>query len=289
MNRCILCGNEGYRILFKKKFQNKDYKIVRCSFCRLVYLIPRPSKEENKKLYDSEYFQGRGFDKTVDYSKEYKEGNIVEYERIFKLIRKYRDAGTILDVGCGMGGFLDLASKSGWKVYGLEISEYAAGILKERFGEGIVNSAIKEGLFKDDFFDVINMMEIIEHLLDPIESLKVMRKYLKSGGILLVQTGNIESFLAKIKGKNWAYILVPGHTFYFSPQTVRMALEKAGFKVERVLPPNDREESSLFKTVHKLLKKEDLIKKVTLGLVDTTVSFKEKIFSDGIIVIARKP
>lgn len=287
MNSCIFCKTCDYKSLYKKKFLSEIYNIVKCKNCGLVYLIPRPAEDKIKRLYDSDYFQGKGFDRTVDYLKEYSAGDAAEYRRMLDLIGRYKNGGRLLDIGCGMGAFLDIALKGGWDVYGLEVSEYAAGLLKKRFRDNIINSSIKDGLFKNNYFDAINMMEVVEHLIDPIGDLKIIRKYLKQEGVLIVQTGNIESFPAKIKNKNWNYILVPGHVFYFSTKTIKMLLEAAGFKIVRILPPNDRENSRLFKIADGFFKNECYLKKKVLYFFEQFISFKEKLFSDGLIVIAK--
>ncbi len=86
--------------------------------------------------------------------------------------------------------------------------------------------------YPENFFDAITMIELIEHLSDPLSTLKETFRILKPGGVLVIQTANAGSFKAKLTRNNWEYFQ-PGHLFYFTPQTLTKMLEKNGFRITR--------------------------------------------------------
>lgn len=287
-NICPLCKSAKNKLLLKKDYKNRIFSLLNCNNCYFVFLAPRLTQEENDSLYDDDYFKGQGFDRTVNYVKEYESEFDPEYSRILDKINRYSKTGKLLDIGPGMGNLMDEAKKDNWDVYGLEVSEFAAKKLNDRFRGKVKRSSIKSGLFPDNYFDAVTMMEVIEHLTDPVESLKVISGYLKKEGILLIQTGNIRSLKAFIKGKSWNYILIPGHINYYSFKTMKETLKLSGFKVKRIYPPNDIEGGRLYGWIDRILKNNNFIKRAVIGIYKIISGIKEYLISDGMIVIAEK-
>ena len=113
----------------------------------------------------------------------------------------------------------------------LEPSAWAAAHSVDRLGlNNVTHGFFKDGLFPPETFDVVTMVDVIEHLSDPKEDLASIRKVLKPGGALYLVTPNIDSLSARVLGGNW-WGLRPAHIFYFSEQTLGRMLEEAGFTV----------------------------------------------------------
>ncbi len=144
------------------------------------------------------------------------------------------ESGRMLDVGCGGGAFLRRMRKAGWEVAGIEPDARAAACLAAEAGFPVYRS-LEELTRKDDQrFDVIVLGHVIEHLSDPVQTLIALRSLLDTGGRLVLTTPNALSLGARIFGASWRGLEPPRHFNIFSPDSLRQALDRAGFQVERM-------------------------------------------------------
>ncbi|MCE9499322.1 MAG: class I SAM-dependent methyltransferase [Leptospira sp.] len=255
---CNNCGAEKFSFILEKESSlNELFTVVKCKKCGLVQVNPQPTFEEVGKYYSDEYFTkrtDRGYDNY--YSDKIKN----EIERVFTL--NLQDLGffewektlyagrSTIDVGCAAGYFVNFLRNRGWDASGIEIAE------------GPVNFARKElglNVFRNDFlewdtgfsqkFDLITLWASIEHLHKPKETLKKIFKHLRPGGRIIVSTCRY-GILAKIRGKNWRYMNVPEHLYYYSLKGLISQCEGIGFKLESRLTygsgMTSRKDASLF-------------------------------------------
>lgn len=140
----------------------------------------------------------------------------------------------LLDLGCGDGSFLVRARNCGWTAYGADPDPSAAAHLK---GQGIEVrlGGIEQFAGEQESFDAITLSHVIEHLHDPLHVLRQCHALLRPGGLLWIETPNIESLGHKIYKECWRDIDAPRHLVLFSPQSLRRALREAGFSAPRVL------------------------------------------------------
>ena len=240
--RCSLCGARSQKL----RYQLDQLEVLQCTHCGLVFtnLVERP--EEIAKDYSRDYFKERDeyfFQNSIaDPAEGIENSSILDFKQWLKRIESYKPAGKILDVGCATGVFLALAKERGWEPYGADISEFAVGHARKRFGiEGFVGN-ITAANFPDNYFDVITLLDVIEHFSNPVEQLIEVRRILKHDGIVLLNTPN-EKSLMKILAHG-IYTITLGriqypvkklyhryHLYYFSPKTFQQTLEKSGFEV----------------------------------------------------------
>jgi 2-polyprenyl-3-methyl-5-hydroxy-6-metoxy-1,4-benzoquinol methylase len=144
------------------------------------------------------------------------------------LPRRPARGGTVLDLGCGNGAFLQSAKSCGWEVVGVDPDPEAAanGI---RMGLNIHLCSVEEFDAKDESFDVITLSHVIEHVHDPIQVLKSCYRLLKNGGQLWLETPNIDSFGHELYGRNWRGLEPPRHLQLFNQTSLNSALQTAGF------------------------------------------------------------
>lgn len=229
---CNICGNSRYDIIFQADLMNraniKEYsyasgskagQIVRCIECGLVYVNPRDKNIENlyEKVIDEFYLKSKN---------ERVETFIKDLRRLEKIFRK---KGKLLDVGCGPGLFLKAAKESGWDVKGVELSKWACDYARKQ-GLIVYNKELDNCKIIKEEFDVITLWDVIEHVTDPSGLLKEGNRILKKDGILVIDTPNVDSFFAKLRGRKWGDF-IRMHIYYFSPKTIRLLLEKNGFKI----------------------------------------------------------
>ncbi|MHB1166921.1 MAG: class I SAM-dependent methyltransferase [Carboxydocellales bacterium] len=192
----------------------------------------------------------------------------------------------LLDVGCGPGFFLNVAKKQGWKVKGVEISEFAATFANENFGLEVITGTLEAGLFHPDSFGLVTLWDVLEHLPEPLDTLMEINKVLRPGGLLVLTTGDIGSFFAKICGSRWHLLNIPEHVFYFNQLSIQHILVKAGFKVLDIKYERsyytleylfERLKKTLFPGIDRLTKiiPRDLIVPINLFDIMTVYAVKE--------------
>jgi 2-polyprenyl-3-methyl-5-hydroxy-6-metoxy-1,4-benzoquinol methylase len=232
----------------------------------LVFVKEPVSAAELKDIYSEGYYEGRDAFGYVSYSTK-KPGvlghaalrvrNLMKdpkklaklqyylYRQIFKnkhvpkdinlINRTVAKRGTLLDVGCAMGAFLEVARKNGWEITGVELSEfgsaYARNNLKLNVYTGSLEDAIDKGQIQGNSFDVVTLWDTLEHLTDPAALLKKVNHVLKDGGWFFCSTVNIDSFLSRKQGEHWHFFRPPKHLFYYSEQTLKRYLNNAGLVV----------------------------------------------------------
>ena len=149
-----------------------------------------------------------------------------------------RGNGTLLDIGCGSGGFLRYMKKMGWEVLGVEPDIKAAERAKINIGIDRVYSddigELDDRHIKKESLDVISMIHVIEHLLDPIKTLHVCYKLLKPGGSLIIITPNAFSRGRKKFGLYWRGWEPPRHIHIFNVNSLKEISERSGFQAKSV-------------------------------------------------------
>ena len=140
--------------------------------------------------------------------------------------------GRILDIGAGTGDFLSVAKNDGWQTIGLEPSDRAKAIAKNK-GVSFVEETRE---LEHGSFDVISMWHVLEHVPDLDKQIKELKRLLKPTGTLIIAVPNFKSFDAKHYGKFWAAYDVPIHFWHFSKTAIKFLFEKEEMKLEKVLP-----------------------------------------------------
>lgn len=231
---CPLCGCERIGQTFTIDTYTPAFTVARCSVCGFMFMNPRFTAETIHGLYTEDYYSGKS-----EYS-YYDERDAEKYARHvwdarIRVIRRYQPGGNFLDVGSAFGGLLSAAAKY-FSPHGIEISPFAAEHSRTAPENRIHNGTLDYHPFPADFFSVITMIELIEHLPDPRKAIRECFRLLKPGGLLVVQTANMEGLQARILGKDYAYYM-PGHLSYFSMRNLVMALRLCGFRTVRVFYP----------------------------------------------------
>ena len=226
--KCPLCRKFNIRRLRIEK----GVEIFECRHCELgftnnVTKLMRPHQFGNT-LYD---FKG--------YKKEEKKLR-ERYGKLVQIITKYRNSGNVLDVGAGFGLFASILKKKG--DFQIDIVE---PVLKYRYIDITISNFFKTAFekFKAEGkkYDIVVLMDVLEHFGNPLNNLKKAKTLLKKDGILVIQTPNYKSLMASIC-KDWAWWMIEDHKFFFSPNSLRKILNKTGFKTEYFSTQEDFED-----------------------------------------------
>jgi SAM-dependent methyltransferase len=134
-----------------------------------------------------------------------------------------------VDVGCALGSMLEVAKAAGWDSVGVETSEFAAKYASEHTGCPVHAGTLQKAAFPSESFDVVTLMDVIEHVAEPSELLSEIHRILRPGGALFIVTPNFASFFVWIFGRNAYGVWPDQHVVYFQPSTIRKILRQVGF------------------------------------------------------------
>lgn len=145
-------------------------------------------------------------------------------------------ATRLLDVGCSSGAFLAAATAEGLQAEGVEPSPEAAEGAR-RAGFKVFTGLLEEARFPDGGFDAVTLIEVLEHLREPLPLLTECRRILRPGGVVMATTPNGASWTARAMGSRWevfSLTAMGGHVSFFSPGSLRLLARRAGFEFARL-------------------------------------------------------
>ena len=233
---CPLCGQdrpEFYRAGRDRAHGTPgQFRLVRCRNCRLVYLNPRPTEHEIGDLYPPDYGPHQVVRSRLGHIRRIDVGYGMSKRARF-VERYVSRRGYALDIGCGTGEFLLELRSRGWQVVGQEISDNAA-IAAIEAGLDVRTSALDRCGFEAESFDLVTLWDVIEHLPDPLSALREIRRILRPSGLLVLSTPDIESLDSRLFAGWWHGLEMPRHLVLFGPETIRQALQRAGFQVQLI-------------------------------------------------------
>jgi SAM-dependent methyltransferase len=228
---CNICGKNNsvfFRNIRCLSPKLGNFTLVRCLTCKLIYVNPRPDREELAGFYP--FWPAQKIEKNYSQSPSiWKIQN-----RKFRLIKKYLvNPGRLLDVGTGSGEFLKLMRDKGWDVSGVEYAKATSAYAREISGLNVLTKDLLDTHFNSDYFDLITLWDSLEHLYLPKETLVEIYRILKPDGLLVIAIPNIDNLAANVFKNSW-YTNVPRHLYQFSPRTIRVLLEQQNFKVTSI-------------------------------------------------------
>lgn len=216
---CNICNSKAEEIISKAGIGN----IVRCKKCGLFYRNPRLSDKDEINKYKYKTYNDSSV--LID-DKSKKE----MFASTLNSLEHYK--GKILDIGCADGYFLTFARERGWITYGVEISIFPLRKARESLGRKYVFGVpLKMVNFPSNYFDVISMWDVLDHLMDPLGELIEIRRILKKKGLLIIRVRNMSfhMFINRLVKKNLLRIINKPtiiHLFGFDNKNIKVLLEK---------------------------------------------------------------
>ncbi len=228
---CRICGNNF--IIKKYMIGRFDPPLIisECKLCR--FLFQETDIETAYSYYDSGYYDGQSFYSYMDERKEEAACRVVWKKRFLKWIKWDRTGvknGNFLDVGCSFGGLMKVAEENGYHSNGIEVSVYSGEYSKKRFGEDSVYIGnVEDVKLPENKYSIVSFIEVIEHIYDVRKALKNIYSSMKKGGVIIIQTADMDGLQARFHGDAYNYFL-PGHLSYFSRANLLALLESSGYK-----------------------------------------------------------
>lgn len=236
---CPLCGATEHRQLYR--FEPSRWipgRVVRCAKCRVIYKVPSDSSKILTDYYGPEYAE-------LDYWDQEEEARR-SLSKIRDCVAETVTTGSLLDVGCGPGLFVELAQESGFRVTGLEYNPSLAARARERTGAEIVEGDFLSSDLGGRHFDVVTLLDLIEHLADPLAALRRCRELLNPGGHLVLYTPNHASLIVRLAvmldrvtrgrySEPVGEIFDCTHVVFFDQRSLKQALAKTGLHARRTV------------------------------------------------------
>lgn len=221
---CPICATDEA----KELFFTRGMHVVTCASCKLTYSQEVLIKEADRSRYEHSHFMAQYHE--IKKNEIYAQLEASKADYIMAVVEKFAaKKANILDIGSSNGQLMLSAARQGWAAHGIEVN---AGLVAESIKNGL--NAI-HGYFPDDMpdswynFDLITMLDVLEHAEQPLSFLKDVSSYLKTGGLVVVQVPNFNSLIIRLEGvgnSNFCH----GHWSYFESGSLDRTMMKAGFE-----------------------------------------------------------
>jgi 2-polyprenyl-3-methyl-5-hydroxy-6-metoxy-1,4-benzoquinol methylase len=263
---CPVCACASRRLLHEDLVDNVFFvapgrwQLYRCSQCACAYLDPRPDQASIGRAYEIYYTHAaatsadpatgplpRGKDRLSNgylnrrYGTNYQPASALgvplarllphrrqKLDAAFRYLPRPRPGQTLLDVGCGNGDFLLNARDAGWNVSGVDPDPKAALAAAQR-GLDVRCGSIDDMAGHAGSFDAVTLSHVLEHVHDPVAFLQAVHALLKPGGVVYIDTPNIDSRGAQRWGRNWRGLETPRHLVLFSLAGLKALVQRTGF------------------------------------------------------------
>jgi SAM-dependent methyltransferase len=206
--------------------------MLRCDNCGLLYLDRRPAESELARIYPAHYH-------SLDFSAKqfgliHRVRSRLEAGRLLRYCRGASPDAAVLDVGCGDGFHLDLIRRygdPGWTVEGVDLDRRAVEQARQR-GLTVHQGSLEDLCLSPNRYDVVYMIQTIEHVADPAAMLSAILRVLRPGGRLVLVTDNTDSIDARwFRRRYWGGYHFPRHWNLFNRKSLTRLAGRTGFEV----------------------------------------------------------
>lgn len=229
---CPLCKGNKIKKKFNldKRAYGDRFSVAVCEECEVAWTDPIPDEKEISKFYPEEYHGKMGRHRFMP---------VMEFlvwlsrnKRAKEVSSLNSDSpGKILDIGCGRGWMISILKGMGWEVRGTELSTESSSFARERLNLNVFTKKVADCNFEKGYFDVVTLWHVLEHLPEPVSSLREINRILKNNGALVVEVPDFGGVQARLFGNKWFHLDSPRHLFHFNDKSLRRYLEETGFKV----------------------------------------------------------
>lgn len=230
---CCVCGVAGDGL-----YSVPPFGVMRCPICELVFVSPRLTAVALQRMYDEPgYFEGGGtwggvygagsrFSPAMVLQRTWTAGRLAE------ISRRRPPPGLLLEIGSGYGLFLAAAAEVGYDVRGVELSRTGAEHASSRLGTEVFHGQLADA--PADSADVVCFWDTLEHVPDPVQFLREVRRRLAPDGIFALSVPYFSSVPARVLGSRWWTLKPEQHIWHLTPATLRLVAARAGLVITAV-------------------------------------------------------
>ena len=214
--RCPSCEGANVAPLFVKN----GHPIYRCRSCDMGFLSRVPTREALETLYSASYFTAGGFEGYPDYVGDEPVHRQQARHYLRDLAREGIRPGTVLDVGCAAGFFLDEARRAGWRTAGCDVSEYAVRHAREHLGLDVVPGNFVDAELPVTSVDLVTLWSVIAHVPNPRAVEQRLHELVRPGGHVAIETSNHRSFIPRVLRSRWHLCSPPSVMYYHTRRSL---------------------------------------------------------------------
>ncbi len=213
----------------------EEFNIVKCQDCGFLFTNPYPDLDRLGEYYKSEEYISHSNTKKGLFSSLYQFVRSYTLRKKFEMIRSYKRSGSILDIGCATGEFLNVFKTAKWETEGIEPDADARKMAVENYGLKVGEESEIQHI-ESESKDIITMWHVLEHVPDLNQRIKDLSRILKADGTIFIAVPNYKSYDAECYGKHWAAYDVPRHLYHFSQESMTKLLAKYDLLLQDTLP-----------------------------------------------------
>ncbi|MFP8873310.1 MAG: class I SAM-dependent methyltransferase [Myxococcota bacterium] len=231
---CPACGTQRPP---RSRYTHGPFSVVRCGSCRLWYLSPRLSQDAIQAHYEAAgYFEG-GDAGYSSYAHQERSLRLTFRRLLRRMKRRGWTGGTLLEIGCGYGYFLEEARGFFERRTGTEMAPEACERARRR-ADDIYPGGIDQVPATERFHCIV-ALQVIEHIYDPLDFVRALASRLEVGGTLVLSTPDMGSFWRALMGGRWASFKYPEHVAFYDSRTLPALMREAGLaELQRVPHPH---------------------------------------------------
>lgn len=226
---CLLCGDVAISI----RLRQTDTDVCQCTNCGLTFIHPLPRESDSFALYLEYDNRDESHHQFLSHLAWRKKSRRAVFREVLAELLCHKSEGALLEIGCSFGFFLRMAERSGFQTCGVDLSLCAVQYAKETLKLSVKHGTVFDARFPDGSFDVVTMLGVLEHLPNPLETLREVVRILRQDGILIVEVPNATFNLAR--GRIFpALFYIGNHLYNFTPNALTKMLEACGFRCARI-------------------------------------------------------
>ncbi|WP_330202760.1 class I SAM-dependent methyltransferase [Cyanobacterium sp. Dongsha4] len=254
LKNCPLCGSSEKRLLFKAHDllmgQGGEFGVEQCIKCDFRFTNPRPPAENIFDYYTRDYHCYRddniSTNKIIESSTSEKiqSNDSVKYGFYGGFwgsrgwaIPNLNKGATVLELGCGSGGFIRECISRGWNTIGTDLNRDLQSTIFN-MGAKFIETNLPSINLPDNHLDAVFAWQVLEHLYQPIETLEEIKRVLKPQGIFAFSVPNSDCWQFHLFKNKWAGLQVPTHVSHFSEKSIRQVVEKSGLNIVEIYGQN---------------------------------------------------
>lgn len=235
---CLICGHDKAKQLFRSQsyvYLQQVFALTQCTECGLVFLNPRPTGKEMEEYYKNYY--PPMYLENLERLNHFLRSILLHVEIGQTKYETISDSknNKFLEIGFGDGFFPEYIKSKGWDVWGVEVNQGCVDRFKRKGYQSVFCGDVFSQAFDDESFDLIRMNHVLEHMYDPVDVLREVKRILKKNGRIILTVPNFNGYGHQLFKQYAYYLHLPYHVYFFSQPILERLIDRVeGLRVVKV-------------------------------------------------------